>query len=89
MSDIRVRFDSDGGGATVSVDGKSETYTYPLGNVASMYGTTLALLGDDSGIDGYEAVYRERLAAELAAAIKRYGLIIALWQVFSLDIKGE
>jgi hypothetical protein len=87
VSDIRVRFDAVGGGASVSVDGEPETYTYAFGNAVSTYGT-LALLGGDPGVDGGEEVYKERLRAELLAQIHKHGVRAALLNVFDITL-GE
>lgn len=86
MSDIRVRLDAVGGGASIFVDGDRETYTYPFGNEISRYGT-LALLGGEMA-DGGEEVYKERLRAELLAEIHNHGVLEALRRVFDIT-KGE
>jgi hypothetical protein len=80
---IHVRLDATGGGATVSVDGEPESYTYALGNVMSRFGS-LALLGDDAGMDGGEEVYKERLRAELLAQMTKHGVRVALRNVFGI-----
>lgn len=85
MSDIRdtwVRLDATGGGATISVDGNKETYTFPLGNVVSRYGM-LGLLAEVPN-DGGEEVYKERLRAELLAQMSKYGVRTALLNVFEI-----
>lgn len=83
-ADIRVRFDETGGGATLTIDGEPETYTYALGIAVSRFGS-LAFLGGDSGMDGGEELYRERLRAELLAQIKRHGVRQALFNVFGIS----
>ncbi|MGB9072736.1 MAG: hypothetical protein WCC22_08690 [Terriglobales bacterium] len=82
MSDIRVRFDGTGGGASISVDGRRESYSFPLGNTVSRYGSLglLAALPDDGG----ESVYRERIRAELLHSIHRYGVPLALLKTFDI-----
>src|SRR5258708_37920637 len=86
-TDIRVKLDPAGGGATVCVDGVCETYTYAMGNALSRYGM-LALLGGDPGIDGGEEVYKERLRAELLAQIHKHGVRVALLNVVDITL-GE
>lgn len=82
MSDIWVRFDGTGGGASISVDGSRESYTFPLGNTVSRYGMLglLAELPDDGG----EEVYKERLRAQLLAEIHKHGVPLALRRVFDI-----
>jgi len=83
VSEIHIRLDAHGGGATVSVDGEPETYTYALGNAASRFGS-LALLGGDPGVDGGEEVYKERVRAELLAQLTKHGARAALLNVFAI-----
>ena len=84
MNDIRLRLDETGGGATVTVDGQSETYTYALGNAVSRFGT-LALLGGEPGVDGGEEIYKERLRAEFLSEIRKHGLSDALRRMWDIS----
>jgi hypothetical protein len=89
VSDIRdvwVRFDATGGGASISVDGYRESYTFPLGNSVSRYGS-MGLLGETPD-DGGEEVYKERLRAQLLAEIHNHGVSEALRRVFDIT-NGE